>query len=254
MRKWVRLCLVAGWCAVAGWAVDWKALRLQGHVSDFAGVIDPGSKSQLEEYCARARQTSGTDIQLVVLPSLEREPIAAVAKAIFDGWAPSSGKDTRLMLLLSVSDRRAYVAVGGGLEARAASGLQGSVLREISPALRVGDYNEALRAAAATAAEASLAGAHGRGPALPRRLHWRTVDAIPGVALAGGLATLALLAWAGTPRGYAAGGGRAWLPPALGGRGAMCRSTWGSRGSGGFGGYDSGDSFGGFGGGSSSDW
>ena len=247
MRKWLRLCLLAAWCAVAGRAVDWKALRPQGHVNDFAGVIDPGSRSQLDAWCGKVQQASGVDIRLVVLASLEREPVKGVAKALFEAWA-GTGKDARVMLLLTVADRRSYVAVGGGVAPRIASGLQARILREISPALRQRDYNEALRAAADTAGSAALAGTRAAIPRLPRRLRWTLTGAIPWGMLAGGIAVAALLVWAGTPLGYAPAGARAWW------RRTMCRSTWGSRGSGGFGSYDSGDSFGGFGGGSCNDW
>jgi uncharacterized protein len=241
MRKWLRLCLVTGWCAAAGWAVDWKALRPQGHVSDFAGVVDPGSKSPLETYCGEVERAAGVDIVLVVLPSLENEPVEGVAKAVFEAWT-GGPRDARVMLLLTVADRRSYVATGGDLPPAIARGLPRRVLREIGPALRRSDYNEALRAAAGTVGGAAAQASHiGLSSRLPRRLRWSLADAIPWTAIGGGFLALALLLWAGTPAGYT-------LRPRMG------RSTWGSRGGGGFGGYDSGDTFGGFGGGSCSDW
>ena len=253
MRKWLRLCLVTAWRAAAGWAVDWKSLRPQGHVSDFAGVVDPGSKSQLEAYCGEVQRSASIDIVLVILPSLENEPVEGVAKAIFEAW-PGGPRDARVMLLLTVADRRSYVAAGGGVPPAIARGLPRRVLREIGPALRRSDYNEALRAAAGTAGAAAAQASHiALSSRLPRRLRWSLGDAIPWTALAGGLLVLAFLIWTGTPAGYSGPGGRAFLP-ALVRRPPMRRSTWGSRGGGGFGGYDSGDSSGGFGGGSCSDW
>jgi len=50
MKHWLRVSVLLGLFASAGSAVDWKALKPQGYVSDFAGVIDPASKSQLEAY------------------------------------------------------------------------------------------------------------------------------------------------------------------------------------------------------------
>jgi len=58
MRKWLRLGLLLGSCACAGRAVDWKALQPQGYVSDFAGVIDPASKAQLEAYGGVVEQST----------------------------------------------------------------------------------------------------------------------------------------------------------------------------------------------------
>ena len=260
MQTWLRLCLATGWCAAAVWAVDWKALRPQGAVSDFAAAIDAGSRSQLEVYCAQVENATGTRIMLVTLPSLENEPLEDVARTIFQAWRdPHRQRDDRVMLLLSVADRRRYVASGGGVKPAMADGLSRRVLREIGPALRRYDYAEAFRAAADTigsaAFEAIPAGQRvAERSRLPRRLRWSVWAAIPLPAVAGGLAVLLVLMWVGAPAGYGGFGGRGLLP-ALIWRRRMSRSTWGSRGSGGFGGFDSGDDCGGFGGsGRCRDW
>ena len=48
MRKWVRVGALAGLLAVTAAAVDWQALKPQGYVSDFAQVIDAGSRARLD--------------------------------------------------------------------------------------------------------------------------------------------------------------------------------------------------------------
>jgi uncharacterized membrane protein YgcG len=156
------------------------------------------------------------------------------------------------MVLLTVADRRRYVAVGGGVDREVAAGLAGRVLREMRPALRRRDYGDALRAAAETAG--SAAAAHAGAPVamrLPRRYRRSLAGEIPWVAVIG-LAVIGLVLWfAGNPAGY---GGTRGLIPGLLRRNATRRATWGSRGTGGFGGYDSGDAFGGFGGAGCNDW
>jgi uncharacterized membrane protein YgcG len=243
MHKWLRLCLLGAWCAAAAWAVNWKALRPQGCTSDFAGVIDIGSKSELETYCAKVERATGVQPVLVVVGSLQREPATDVARAIFDAWKdPTKQPDQRVMLLLSISDRRTSVVASDALPPEITNGLAGRVLREASPALRQKDYSEALRAAAetigTTAAQARNVPLTDR-PARriqPSFLHWLRWPTAVGAVL--------LLAWL------------VWLQVRDGliRRPAMSRQAFGSRGSGGFGGYDSGDSFGGFGGGPSVDW
>ncbi|HYW41519.1 MAG TPA: TPM domain-containing protein [Bryobacteraceae bacterium] len=254
MRTCFWLCLAMGWCAADGQAVDWKAYRPQGCVSDFAGVIDPGSKSQLEEYCGSVEHATGIRIVLVTLPSLEGEPVEAVARALFEAWRdPHKPGDRRIMLLLATGDRLPWAVAGGGA-GPAASGIQGRIFREIRPALRRQDYNEALRAAAETIGEAAARASHVKlAASLPRRLRWSLWEAMPWPVVIGGVVILAWLMWAGAPAGYGGFGGRGLLPGLIR-RSAMRRSTWGSRGSGGFGGYDSGDTFGGFGGGACNDW
>jgi uncharacterized protein len=253
MQRWLRLWLALGASAGGGWAVDWSGLRQEGFVNDFAGVIDAGARTQLEQYCGEVARRTGVRIVLVTLGSLQDEPLEDVSQTIFAAWRDRQRtRDDRVMVLLTVADRRQYVAVGGGVDRGVAAGLAGRVLREMRPALRRRDYAEALRAAAETAGSAAAAGA--RAPVamrLPRRYRRSLGDEIPWMAVIG-LAVIGLVLWlAGNPAGY---GGTRGLIPGLLRRNATRRATWGSRGTGGFGGYDSGDAFGGFGGAGCNDW
>jgi len=259
MKKWVRLGAVAAFCASSGWAVDWKALRPQGFVSDFAGVVDPGTKLELENYCGQVERSTGVRISLVTISSLEGEPVEDVVKTIFRAWSDVPGiegprKDERVMLILTVADRHDWVETGAGLMPEMTNGLASDILRETRLALRKRDYSEAMRAAAETIGSASARARHQHLAAqIQRRTRWSISDAIPWAAVAGGLVMLILLMFAGNPVGYG-GFSRRGLLPGLIRRSAMRRSTWGSRSSGGFGGFDSGDASGGFGGGCCRDW
>jgi uncharacterized protein len=248
--------------ASAGWAVDWKSLKPQGYVSDFANVIDASSKSQLEAYAATVEQATGAQIALVTIPSLEGEPIEDVANTIFRAWGVGQkGKNEGIMLLLAVNDRRSRLEVGYGLEPILPDGLTGSILREMRPALRQKDYGDAMMAAAQTIGNTIARAKNVNLTAtLPRRAPRTTSNSIPWPVIIGGLFLLFWLMRRGGPRGYGGGGGGGFLPGLILGN-VLGRSTWGSRGSGGFGGSDSGDGgFGGFGGGdsggggASSDW
>ena len=259
MKKWLPLSAAVAFCASSGWAVDWKALRPQGIVSDFAGVVDPQTRLELEDYCGQVERTTGVRISFVTITSLEGEPLEDVVKTIFRAWGevPNSAapaKDDRVMLILTVNDRHDWVETGPGLKPELTNGLAPRVLRETRLALRKKDYGEALRAAAETIGNASAkerkVAFHAR---ITRHIRWSPSDAIPWAVVAGALLMLIVLMWAGNPAGYGGLGGRGLLP-GLFGRGSMSRSTWGSRGSGGFGGFDSGDSSGGFGGGCCRDW
>jgi len=261
MRTWLRCGLAAVICASAAWAVDWKALTPQGYVSDFAGVVDPAAKAQLEAYAAAVERATGAQMALVTIASLEGEPIEDVANTIFRAWGVGrKGSDEGILLLLAVGDRRSRLEVGYGLEPILPDGLDGSILRAMRPALRQGDYGDAMRAAAATIGDTIASAKHVTLDAsLPRRVQPSTGDSIPWPLIFGGVFLLLwLVRAAGGPRGYGGGGG-GFLPGLILGS-LMGRSTWGSRGSGGFGGFDSGDGFGGFGGGdsggggASSDW
>lgn len=261
MTKWLRLGFVLAMCSSAGWAVDWKELRPEGYVSDFAGVLGAQAKSQLEAYCAAVEQSTGAQMALVTLSSLQGEPAEDVANAIFRAWGVGrKGKDEGIMLLLAIGDRRSRLEVGYGLEPILPDGLDGSILRQMRPALRQGDYGDALMAAAQTIGNTIAEAKHTSIRAtLPRRYRSRPGDSIPWPMILGGIFLVLWLMRAGGPRGYGGGGGGGFLAGMILGN-VLGRSTWGSRGSGGFGGSDSGDGFGGFGGGdsggggASSDW
>ena len=261
MKRWVRLCVLAALGVSAATAVEWKTLKPQGYVSDFARVIDPGTRSRLENYCGVVERSTGAQIALVTIPSLEGEPIEDVANTIFRAWGVGQkGKDEGIMLLLVIRDRRSRLEVGYGLEPILPDGLAGSILREMRPALRQQRYGEAFVAAADTIGGDIAAAKHVTLDAqLPRRMRPTVTDSIPWPMVLGGLFLLFWLMRAGGPRGYGGGGGGGFLPALILGS-MMNRGSWGSRGSGGFGGFDSGDGFGGFdggdsgGGGASSDW
>lgn len=262
MKNWLRVSVLLGLFASTGSAVDWKALKPQGYVSDFARVIDPASKSQLEAYCTAVEGSTGAQMALVTIATLEGEPIDDVANTIYRAWGVGQkGKNEGILLLLVIGDRRNRLEVGYGLEPILPDGFAGSVLREMRPALRQQHYGEALMAAAETIG-ATVAKAKNvtLTTQLPRRIRSTPTDSIPWLAILGGIGLLIFLFRAGGPRGYGGGGGGGFLTAMILGN-ILSRGSWGGRGSGGFGGPDSGDGgFGGFGGGdsggggASSDW
>jgi uncharacterized protein len=258
MKKWLPRAAVVAWCASAGWAADWKALKPQGYVSDFAGVIEAAPKARLEEYCAAMERASGVEIMLVTIASLQGEPVEDVAAAMARAWQAGQKGKEGILLLLAIQERRYGLEISAGLERVLPYGLNGSVLSEMRPALHEQQYGEALMAAAETLGGAVANARHvAGGKPLPRRIRPGFFRAFPWALAIGSLVLLVWLMRAGGPRDYGFGG-MGFLPWLV--MGSMTgRSTWGGRGSGGFGGYDSGDGFAGFGGGDfggggSSDW
>ncbi len=252
MWKWLRLGLLLGSFACAGRAVDWKALQPQGYVSDFAGVIDPASKAQLEAYGGIVEQSTGAQMALVTVASLEGEPIEDVANTIFRAWGVGQkGKNEGILMLLSIGDRRSRLEVGYGLEPILPDGLAGSILREMRTALRQGDYGDAMMAAAETIGSAIAKAKNVELRArLPRRVRPGVSDSFPFPVLIGGLFLLLFLMRMGGQGRRGGGGGLGVLPWLILGN-IMGGSMGGGRGGGGFGGFDSGGGFGGFGGGDS---
>ena len=249
MRQFLRLSAALVAFSALAFAVDWKTLKPQGYVSDFARVIDPRSRAVLEQYAGRVEQATGAQMALVTLPSLQGEPIEDVANTIYRAWGVGKkGKDEGIMLLLVVGDRRSRLEIGYGLEPILPDGLAGSILREMRPALRQGQYGEAMMAAAqvigSTVAKAKNVSLNAP---LPRRMRRSSRDSIPWPALLVFLFFIFWLMRAGR------GGGGGFLTGMI--LGNLMGRGFGGGGGGGFGGYDSGGfgggGFGGFGGGDS---
>ncbi len=251
-------------------AADWKRLKPQGYVSDFAGVVDAPSRAAIEEYAGRVQQATGAQLAFVVLPGLENEPIEDVANDLFHAWGIGRKKeDDGAMVLLSVADRKSRLEVGGGLGGIIPDSMAGLLLDDMRPALRQGSYGAALLAAAERLGGtiAKSKGVEIPAPKSAVRVRPTRRDSIPWPLILGGIFVLLMLlrrGGGGGGRSGGGGGGGFWSGLLLGqllnaGRGGF----GGGRDGGGFGGYDSGGAGGGFGGfgggdsgggGASSDW
>jgi uncharacterized protein len=263
MRKCLGLGAALWLAASAGWAVDWKSLKPLGYVSDFAGVVDPASKAQLETYAADLQRATGAQIALVTIPTLQGEPIEDVANTIARAWGVGQkGQNDGILLLMAIRDRRSRLEIGYGLEPVLPDGLDGSILRQMRPALRAGQYGEAMMAAAETLGTTI---AHARNVSLtatlPRHLRPTVANSIPWPAVVGGIFEFGFLGFLVIYAVRRASGGRRAFQPGsafLGSPPLVLPS--GTQSGGGFGSFDSSDSFGGFGGGdfggggASSDW
>lgn len=249
-------------------AVDWKAFKPQGYVSDFAGVVDAQSRSALEQYGASVEKATGAQMAFVIIPTLQGEPIEDVANDLFHAWGVGQkNKDNGVMLLLVIQDRRSRLEVGHGLEEILPDGFDGLLLDNMRPELRAGRYGTAMLTAAqaigeviaksknVTVAPPSASGAPGTagGSRVIRRHH-----EVPWIPILFGLFIFWVLLRSSS-RG--SGGGGFWTGMLLGN--LLSDVSYGGRGGGAFGGYDSGGASGGFGGfgggdsgggGASSDW
>ena len=237
--------LVAGNLA----AIDTSTLKPHGYVSDFANVLDDSARLALERYCTDVEQSTGAQMAIVTVPTLEGEPVEDVANRLYREWGiGKKGKDEGVMLLLATRDRKSRVEVGYGLEPILPDGAVGSVLREMRPSLQGGDYGAALQAGAS---EIGTRIAEAKGVAiertLPRRAPPQSGGGGRGIPF-GLIAMVILFLLVG--RGGRGGGLLTGmiLGNLLGGG----RNGGGGWGGGGFGGGDSGGGgWGGFGGGDS---
>src|ERR1700679_456325 len=149
MRSFFRL-LAGLLCVVApALAVDWKALKPQGYVSDFAHVVDAQSRAEIDAYGDRVKQATGAELAFVTIQSLQGEPIEDVANDLFHAWGIGrKGEDDGVLYLLSTGDHKARLEVGPGLGGAIPDGMAGLLLDDMRPALRQGQFGAAFVAAA----------------------------------------------------------------------------------------------------------
>ena len=259
------MALRAGLClailASSLFALDLNSLKPQGYISDFAKVLVPESRAQLEAYCARVEQVTGVQMAIVTIDSLDGQPVEDVANTLFRKWGiGKKGKDEGILLLIAIKDHKDRIEVGYGLEPILPDGFEGGVLRQARPLLRQGAYGQALFAAVGEMGS-RIAAAKGvaldSSPPVRRRPASSRGSGIPFIFIA--IVVLVLLSF--LSRGGRGGGGGGFLMGMIlgnllgGGRGG----GWGGGGGfgggggggGGFGGFGGGDSGGG---GASGDW
>lgn len=236
--------------AASAWSIDTAKLKPTGYVNDFAHKLDPAGAQVLEAYCANVERATGVQMAVVLVDSLDGEPVEDVANRLYRQWGiGNKATNEGLLILLSINDRKSRAEVGYGLEPIITDGDAGGVLRNIRPILQQGNYAGALLAAAEEfgnriAQAKGVALGEAALPAGARRPPVQVVH-IPFPLIVLGLIFLIMLL------GRGGGGGSGVVTGMILGNMMGGRSNWGG---GGFGGYDGGGGgggFGGFGGGSS---
>ena len=241
--------------------LDTSKLKPTGYVNDFAHVLDPRGAAVLEAYCANLERVTGAQMAIVIVDSLEGDPIEDAANRLYREWGiGKKGKDEGILVLLSVKDRKDRAEVGYGLEPIVPDGYAGGVLRGVRPILRQGNYAGALLAAAqqfgsriAEQKGVDLGvGAQRRERPVPQH------QSIPWPLLLGGFFLIMWLIGRLTGGGRGGGGGTGFLTGMILGNMMGRGGGWGGGGfggggggGGGFGGFGGGDSGGG---GASGDW
>jgi uncharacterized protein len=122
---------------------------LTGPVVDTAGLLDPGARRRLEALARAARAEeggSGVQLQYLIVPSLEGEPIENFSMRAAEAWRiGTKGKDNGVLVTVAPQDRAVRIEVGGGLEGGLTDAQAGRIIRgTIAPAFRQGRYGDGL--------------------------------------------------------------------------------------------------------------
>src|SRR6202041_2763429 len=117
-----------------------------GYVSDFAGVLSPSTKYNLENLCTQVDRQAHAQIAVVTIKTLDNDQsIEEFAVALEEKWKVGPKGTDRGVLMLVVMDPTKYrIEVGYGLEGILNDAKVGDIGRSMVPALRQRDYNPAI--------------------------------------------------------------------------------------------------------------
>ncbi len=124
-----------------------KLPKPRGYVNDFAGVIDAGSKNQMEIIIQSLKQKTGAEIAVVSVDTIA--PYGTIEEYSIDlatEWGiGKEGEDTGVLILLAMAEGRIKLEVGYGLEGIIPDGLAGEIRdKSILPSLSAGNYGAGL--------------------------------------------------------------------------------------------------------------
>jgi uncharacterized protein len=121
-----------------------------GYVNDYAAVIDPKTKEQLEATLTNLDRQQQIQFAVVTVNTTGGQDIFDYSLAVAREWGIGA-KDTQkpsLLLLVAIKDRKYFTQVSRHLEGDLPDGLVGQIQRErLVPAFRAGDYGRGLSAA-----------------------------------------------------------------------------------------------------------
>jgi uncharacterized protein len=128
-------------------------------VHDEAKVLSSGFISQLEQTLKAHEDSTGNQIAVLIVPSLQGEVLEDYTLRVAEAWKLGTAKnDNGVLLFIAINDRKARIEVGEGLEGPLPDALCNQIIRnELAPYFRQDNY-EAGVAASINAILKSIAG------------------------------------------------------------------------------------------------
>ena len=117
--------------------------RPDRHVNDFASIIDPASRAELDRRIRALKAATGDVVVVATVPTFQPYgSIEEYAVKMFENGGRGigdKGKDNGLLLVVAKDDRKVRIEVGYDLEEFIPDGYAGQTIREaITPAFRAG--------------------------------------------------------------------------------------------------------------------
>ena len=136
-------------CTLVGFAqaeAPDKLPKPTSYVSDFANVIDPASKENIEDLAWQLYSKAHATIEVVTVKSLDGQDIDSWTTALEDSWkvGPKS-TDKGIVLVFSIQDHKDRIEVGYGLEGILPDAKVGDIRRSMNAELEQGQFGPAIQ-------------------------------------------------------------------------------------------------------------
>ncbi|HSE57775.1 MAG TPA: TPM domain-containing protein, partial [Nitrospiraceae bacterium] len=112
-----------------------------GRIVDRAAVLPPQAAANLTALLKAHEETTGNQVAVLILPSLEGAPLEPYAHRVITTWKlGQKGADNGALLLVAIKDRKVRIEVGYGLEGTLTDIRSAQIIRnEIVPRFQAGD-------------------------------------------------------------------------------------------------------------------
>jgi uncharacterized protein len=113
-----------------------------GYVNDYARVLSPTTRAQLEALCTEVNDQAKAQIFVVIVPSLGDRTVEDYSLDVATKWGVGPKQTSSgILIFLAVNDHKYWTQVGYGLEPILPDGKVGGFGREMVPYLRQGNYD-----------------------------------------------------------------------------------------------------------------
>ncbi len=105
---------------------------LRGRVNDYAGMLTPATKQQLDGMLQNLEASDGTQIVVLTVPSLEGDSLEDFSIRVAEQWKIGrKGLDNGAILLIAKADRKVRIEVGYGLEGKLTDLTAGRIIANV---------------------------------------------------------------------------------------------------------------------------
>lgn len=117
---------------------------LTARVNDYAGMLSPSTRQQLESVLAALEKSDSTQLAVLTITSLEGENLEDFSLKVVEKWKLGQKSiDNGALLLIAKNDRKLRIEVGYGLEGVLTDLTSGRIIRDIiTPQFRNGNFDQ----------------------------------------------------------------------------------------------------------------